>query len=188
MITGSDDSVRLVCHHDHQDVDIDLVVSAINQWARNDQGMVGSDSIVAGASLMSIGWFAGTAKWPSDLQRLLPLPSLIQPYRRTLPHSHHDHQNQWQNTGCPVAFTNQVLATLAACDPNRQHTLDPFHLPTQPVFVAGFPSESELNADRRLRSLITKLSGQGYRPSQIERFHFQSAQNGLSVKISDEPN
>ena len=33
VITGSDDSVRLVCHHDHQDVDIDLVVSAINQWA-----------------------------------------------------------------------------------------------------------------------------------------------------------
>ena len=33
VITGSDDSVRLVCHHDHQDVDIHLVVSAINQWA-----------------------------------------------------------------------------------------------------------------------------------------------------------
>lgn len=33
VITGSDDSVRLVCHHDHKDVDIDLVVSAINQWA-----------------------------------------------------------------------------------------------------------------------------------------------------------
>jgi len=33
FITGSDDSVRLVCHHDHSDADIDLVISAINRWA-----------------------------------------------------------------------------------------------------------------------------------------------------------
>ena len=147
-------------------------------------------ALLLGSSLMSIGWFAGTTKWPSDLQRLLPLRVIDPaPIAEPCPTRTMTIKTSGKTPDSPVAFTNQVLATLAACDPNRQHTLR-IHSTFRPsqVFVAGFPSESELNADRRLRSLITKLSGQGYRPSQIERFHFQSAQNGLSVKISDEPN
>ena len=147
-------------------------------------------AFLLGSSLMTIGWFLGTTKWPSDLQRLLPLRVIDPaPIAEPCPTRTMTIKTSGKTPDAPVAFTNQVLATLAACDPNRQHTLR-IHSTFRPsqVFVAGFPSESELNADRRLRSLIKKLSGQGYRPSQIERFHFQSAQNGLSIKISAEPN
>ena len=147
-------------------------------------------AFLLGTSLMSIGWFVGTAKWPGDLQRLLPLPIIDPvPDAEPCPTRTMTIKTSGKTPGAPVAFTNQLLATLAACDPNKQHSLM-IHSTFRPsqVFVAGFPSESELNADRRLRSLITKLSDQGYGPAQIERFHFQSAQNGLSVKISAEPN
>lgn len=84
----------------------------------------------------------------------------------------------------PAEFTRQVLATLTDCDPDRRYHLS-VHSTFRPsqVFVPGFPSQSELNADRRLRSLVTALTDQGYHPAQIERFHFQSRRNGLSVKI-----
>ena len=157
---------------------------------RNDQGMVGSDSIVAGVQ-SHVHWLVpGTTKWPSDLQRLLPLRVIDPaPIAEPCPHSHYDHQNQWQNTGCPRCLYQSSVGDPIRMRSKQARTLR-IHSTFRPsqVFVAGFPSESELNADRRLRSLITKLSGQGYRPSQIERFHFQSAQNGLSVKISAEPN
>ena len=85
----------------------------------------------------------------------------------------------------PAAFTRQMLATLTACDPDRRHQLS-IHSTFRPsqVFVPGFPSQSELNADRRLRSVVTALTDQGYHPAQIERFHFQSRRNGLSIQIS----
>ena len=147
-------------------------------------------AFLLGTSLMSISWMIDTTRWPSDLQRLVPLPITDpDPVTEPCPTRTMTIKTSGKTPDAPVAFTNQVLAVLAACDPHKQHTLT-IHSTFRPsqVFVAGFPSESELNADRRLRSLITKLSGQGYRPSQIERFHFQSAQNGLSIKIGAELN
>ena len=150
---------------------------------------LGPVAFLLGASLMSIGWLSEANNWPTDLHRLLPYPkTYTTPVAESCPARTMTINTSGKTPAAPVAFTNQVLATLAACDPNKQHTLR-VHSTFRPsqVFVAGFPSESELNADRRLRSLITELSGQGYRPVQIERLHFQSAQNALSVKINAEP-
>ena len=96
-------------------------------------------ALLLGSSLMSIGWFAGTTKWPSDLQRLLPLRVIDPaPIAEPCPTRTMTIKTSGKTPDAPVAFTNQVLATLAACDPNRQHTLsDPFHLPTQPGFRCG---------------------------------------------------
>ena len=87
----------------------------------------------------------------------------------------------------PLTFIRDIQEHLLECDPNQSATLRltaTFH-PEQ-IFIPGFPSQAELNADQRLRGVVTSLLTLGYDATQIDRICLQGSSNRLRMKIVEQ--